>query len=257
MTSIVPAICTQCGSRIEVNPELDAAICQYCGTPFIVEKAIERYTIQAVNNMNISNAVIQMGPSADNLVKRAQQFEETNDFDKASEYYDKALDIDADNQIAREGLERARYEIESYRIFQEGLENEKNDKLLKAKDCYTRALNRSRTNKQFKAYAERIEELIEHKTTIEIESRAMYHIISPEKGVFHFDRNGIVFVYKDASLERFEIPAGSIRSVFVCEDKNYPGVNLRTVKNAIGIKAVISTRLFDQESVNGRLLGKR
>ena len=43
--SFVPAICTQCGAVLEVDDSLEAAICKYCGTPFIVEKAINTYTI--------------------------------------------------------------------------------------------------------------------------------------------------------------------------------------------------------------------
>ena len=38
---MVPAICTQCGGKIEVDNSKDAAICPYCGTAFVVEKAIK------------------------------------------------------------------------------------------------------------------------------------------------------------------------------------------------------------------------
>ena len=43
-TRLVPALCTQCGAQIEVDPNQEAAVCKYCGTPFIVEKAINQYT---------------------------------------------------------------------------------------------------------------------------------------------------------------------------------------------------------------------
>ena len=43
---LVPAICTQCGGQVQVDPSQEAAVCQYCGTPFIVEKAIQNYSIQ-------------------------------------------------------------------------------------------------------------------------------------------------------------------------------------------------------------------
>jgi len=47
----VPAKCTRCGASLEVDPARDAALCQHCGTPFIVEKAIQHYntTIHAQN----------------------------------------------------------------------------------------------------------------------------------------------------------------------------------------------------------------
>ena len=31
---LVPAICTQCGGQVQVDPSQEAAVCQYCGTPF-------------------------------------------------------------------------------------------------------------------------------------------------------------------------------------------------------------------------------
>ena len=36
-TNLVPAVCTQCGAKLEVDPDQEAAVCPYCGTPFITE----------------------------------------------------------------------------------------------------------------------------------------------------------------------------------------------------------------------------
>ncbi|MDR0832491.1 MAG: hypothetical protein LBM99_06305 [Bacillales bacterium] len=47
---LVKAQCTQCGAPLEVDNSKEVAVCPYCKTPFIVEKAI--------NNFNISNANI-------------------------------------------------------------------------------------------------------------------------------------------------------------------------------------------------------
>jgi hypothetical protein len=57
-TKLVPAICTQCGGQVEVDAQLEAAVCRYCGVPFIVEKAINTYniqhaTIEHVDSINI------------------------------------------------------------------------------------------------------------------------------------------------------------------------------------------------------------
>jgi len=57
-TKMMPAICPQCGGQIEVDAQREKAFCQYCGTPFIVEKAINTYnlqhaTIEHVNSINI------------------------------------------------------------------------------------------------------------------------------------------------------------------------------------------------------------
>lgn len=40
---LLPGICPQCGAKIELNSEDKAAICTFCGTPFIVQEAIEKH----------------------------------------------------------------------------------------------------------------------------------------------------------------------------------------------------------------------
>ncbi|MCR5511362.1 MAG: zinc ribbon domain-containing protein [Lachnospiraceae bacterium] len=48
---MVPALCTQCGGTVEVNKDDETAVCPFCGTSFIVEKAINNY------NIDVSGAV--------------------------------------------------------------------------------------------------------------------------------------------------------------------------------------------------------
>ena len=65
---MVPAICTQCGGKIEVDNSKDAAICPYCGTAFVVEKAINKYKTE----YHIEHADIYIkgkGPSIANVIK--------------------------------------------------------------------------------------------------------------------------------------------------------------------------------------------
>ncbi len=52
---IVPAICTQCSAQIEVDSSQDAAICPHCGTAFIVEKAVESFSIQEIKNARVEH----------------------------------------------------------------------------------------------------------------------------------------------------------------------------------------------------------
>ena len=58
-TNLVPAVCTQCGGQLEVDPDQQAAVCPYCNTPFIVEKAINHYNVTHVHQHNIVH--IQQG----------------------------------------------------------------------------------------------------------------------------------------------------------------------------------------------------
>ena len=45
-TKMVPVICSQCGGKIEVDPSQEMSVCEYCGTSFLVEKAIHNYEVQ-------------------------------------------------------------------------------------------------------------------------------------------------------------------------------------------------------------------
>ena len=51
--TFVQAKCTNCGGLLTVDEKKDAAICPYCNTPYIVEKAINHYNV--TNNITVSN----------------------------------------------------------------------------------------------------------------------------------------------------------------------------------------------------------
>lgn len=53
---LVNAKCTNCGAPLEVDHAKDAAICPYCGSAFIVEKAINSYNI----SNNITGSVVNI-----------------------------------------------------------------------------------------------------------------------------------------------------------------------------------------------------
>jgi hypothetical protein len=52
---IVRAKCTNCGANLSIDSLHDAAICQYCGTAFIVEKAINNYNVTNHIQANVVN----------------------------------------------------------------------------------------------------------------------------------------------------------------------------------------------------------
>ena len=80
---LVNAQCTNCGGFLEVESTKDAAICPHCGTPYIVEKAINNYSI---NNTNIiQNATISMKESADELWNKALRLYEFGEKEKADD----------------------------------------------------------------------------------------------------------------------------------------------------------------------------
>lgn len=100
---LVDAKCTNCGAPLKIDNSKDAAICEHCGSAFIVEKAINNYN----NTINVDNATINVtGLNINNLIARADQFAQEGDVKKAKEYYNKVLDIDINNKAAKEGLEK-------------------------------------------------------------------------------------------------------------------------------------------------------
>jgi len=57
----VPAKCTQCNANLQVDSTLAAAICDSCGTPFIVEKAITNYTMVNVYSAPNNDFIVRGG----------------------------------------------------------------------------------------------------------------------------------------------------------------------------------------------------
>ena len=54
--SFIQAKCINCGAILEVDKTKEAAICPYCRTPYIVEKAINNYSSHSLNNYGSINA---------------------------------------------------------------------------------------------------------------------------------------------------------------------------------------------------------
>ncbi|MBR5948727.1 MAG: leucine-rich repeat protein [Clostridia bacterium] len=63
---LVNAKCTNCGANLEVDNAKDAAICEHCGSAFIVEKAINNYNV--TNNIQAGVVNIFGGNSADFVI---------------------------------------------------------------------------------------------------------------------------------------------------------------------------------------------
>lgn len=93
---LVPAICTQCGAHIEIDNSHEAGICQYCGTAFITEKAIHKYTTFVTNHNNFAGATINVaGVNIENLLKLGRVALDSNNEKEALDYANRALEIDS------------------------------------------------------------------------------------------------------------------------------------------------------------------
>lgn len=89
---LVPAICTQCSARLEVDPNCESAVCQYCGTRFVTEKAINNYNITYetnIGNLNANVVNLNNESSRDNRVKAGDTFIKLNNYTSAEEVFSK------------------------------------------------------------------------------------------------------------------------------------------------------------------------
>lgn len=84
---LVAAKCTSCGAPLTVDNSKEAAICQFCGTPFILEKAIANITISGSNHVT-------------------EEFERQNNYDTALQFYHSVLHLEGTNANARNAIDR-------------------------------------------------------------------------------------------------------------------------------------------------------
>jgi len=56
---LVKAQCPNCGGALEVDDAKEAAVCPFCQTPYIVEKAINNYTTNVTNNIQANTVIVQ------------------------------------------------------------------------------------------------------------------------------------------------------------------------------------------------------
>ena len=96
---IVAAKCPQCGANIKVDEEKDAGICEYCGTPFITEKAINNYNTYVTNNYAGANINV-LGADYNNYIVLAQNAIKAMNEEEAAKYVNKALELKIDLPIA-------------------------------------------------------------------------------------------------------------------------------------------------------------
>lgn len=113
-TKLVPAICTQCGGQLEVDPAQEAAVCPFCGTPFIVSKAINNYNTVHVHQNIQNNIRIQHG-------KRGI-------FESAAELIDRQLEREQNAAIRQQEIQLER---EKLNMLKQQRKKEQSSKILK------------------------------------------------------------------------------------------------------------------------------
>lgn len=85
-------VCEMCGGTDLVKQD-GVFVCQNCNSKYSVEEA-KKMMVEIDHTAEIEN-----------LLARAEQFKNDGDKDKAVEYYNKVLDLDAENEIALEAID--------------------------------------------------------------------------------------------------------------------------------------------------------
>ncbi len=99
--ALVSAKCTQCGAMLKVDDSLEAAVCEYCGAAYIVEKAINNYNTTIINNNHYDGATINVASeNVPALLKRTELFLEDGDWKNVDLYCERVLDQEPENASA-------------------------------------------------------------------------------------------------------------------------------------------------------------
>ncbi len=77
---LVKGVCPQCGGQLEVDPAQDAAICPYCGTPYVVSKAVNNFNVQNAHIDHVDHVNVDLKGSVQSLIGLAER-----EFDKNRE----------------------------------------------------------------------------------------------------------------------------------------------------------------------------
>ena len=117
MMPLVDAKCTNCGGILSIDCAKDAAICPYCGSAYVVEKAIQNYNI-SMNNLNADIVNIYAGNTADRMWEKVQTYFKLDEMDNAYTVMDEMM-----NQFPEDPRPSEKYVcnwLENLSIYKEG-----------------------------------------------------------------------------------------------------------------------------------------
>lgn len=96
-------VCEMCGGKDLIKQE-NVFVCQSCGVKYSVEEA-KKMMVEIAGTVEIKGKVaIDQSDILNNYIIRGNQFFEKKEYEKAESYYNKALDIDANNPDAKKGI---------------------------------------------------------------------------------------------------------------------------------------------------------
>ena len=145
----VEAKCTSCGAHLKVDSLKDAAICQYCNTPFIVEKAIQYHK----NEISICNSNVTINNygcnGVESKLQAAKKLYDIGEVEEAEKIYSNLKNICPDDYRVWWGLFNCNNNYDqgyshykkAIKLCDESIKSELNKEYLKVRkgtfyDCY-------------------------------------------------------------------------------------------------------------------------
>lgn len=224
---LVEAKCTSCGAQLKVESLKDAAICQYCNTPFIVEKAIQYYK----NEIAISNSNVIINNYGNNDIESklqaAKKFYDMGEVEDAARIYSRLSNTFPEDYRVWQGLFICNYNYDSgYRYYKkainlcdEPIKSELKKEYLQLrkgtfKDCYEfdEECGCKKSEWLAKHFNSKLKDICENEWKMALRHKYMYIIETlVEKGVVDINAGtGRVFLYvkddeKTVRIEKFDI----------------------------------------------------
>lgn len=93
---LVPAICSQCGALLQVDPSKDAAICPYCETSFVNEKVINNYNIRNISQIETLQTdvvILNDTTSIDDRVRAGETFIKLGKYQAAQKKFQELIQM--------------------------------------------------------------------------------------------------------------------------------------------------------------------
>ncbi|CDA20716.1 ribosomal protein L7/L12 [Ruminococcus sp. CAG:488] len=104
----IPMVCPQCGAQVQLDDSREFGFCSYCGTKIVQEKVVVEHR---------GSVGVDHSGEIDNLLRRASEYMQRGDTDGAEIYYNRVLDLDFDNEIARNAMERLNQIVKEPNLF--------------------------------------------------------------------------------------------------------------------------------------------
>ena len=114
--------CEVCGSTEIKKVSADIFECQSCGIQYSTAE-VKKLLVEVTGKVKIDHS-----EEVENSIKRAAQYEQAGNDAKAAEYYNAALDMDADNELAQKRVKEIaeQQELEDYYVIEPDIDPREN-----------------------------------------------------------------------------------------------------------------------------------